>query len=472
MATYYSYTPASLIARAMFNLDATGTANFKLSGLVNVSVSDSFTYQNYLNAYPSLSPDIYTSLSSGAANWTSTQLANINLTTSAYSQFINLIFSTVANYSGSTPADVGRLSDINISLIYRTDWSYAGESAISTDASFGYAYSRGDIVLNINGFGGNGLFNDYSLDSTSYGFHILMHEFGHSLGLSHPHSSYTNGSSVITADYAATTTLGFDKLGFVIASAADMNKEYFSIMSYDAQRPLSGSDTYAQTPMILDVIALQTAYGEGGGTSGSSNDVITAGGGGGITSYRTYFDAGGVDTANLANYAAGAYFNMGTTIVGASHLVGVSMSTADAATMRAGGSPSSLRWFYGEFENAIGSAGDDWIVDNALNNLIRGGGGNDTFVCKNGGNDILLGESGSDTLIFSAARSQYTLAVAASGWCVVAGPNGFEAINGVESLQFADQTLSTNTLSTPVVLGGISVVAASSLDMSNATTWL
>ena len=60
-----------------------------------------------------------------------------------------------------------------------------------------------------------------------------MHEMGHSLGLSHPHSSITNGVPTITADFAATASVGFEKLGFQIHTPLDMNKEYFSIMSYD-----------------------------------------------------------------------------------------------------------------------------------------------------------------------------------------------------------------------------------------------
>src|SRR5258706_6184790 len=99
---------------------------------------------------------------------------------------------------------------------------------------------------------------------------------GHSVGLAHPHSSLHQGVPTITADYAATTTVGFDKLGFHINSALDMNKEYFSVMSYDDQTP-AGGDTYAQTPMILDVIALQSAYGEGADSSGPGNDALTQG---------------------------------------------------------------------------------------------------------------------------------------------------------------------------------------------------
>jgi hypothetical protein len=89
MANYVSYSPTSVVAKAMFNFDVYGITNYRFSGTVNVSVSDSFTYLNYLQAYPLISSDDYTQLSSGSNAWTTTQLSNINLITSTYSQFIN-----------------------------------------------------------------------------------------------------------------------------------------------------------------------------------------------------------------------------------------------------------------------------------------------------------------------------------------------------------------------------------------------
>ena len=434
MAIFIPYTPTSLIAKALFNFDAFGSGNFKLTGTVNVSVSDSFTYAQYLTAFPAISEDVYTSLSSGNGNWTAAQLANVNLITTTYSSFINLKFGSVANDSGLSPANVGFASDINISLIYRRDAPFSGESAVNDDANFGYAGGRGDIVLNVNGFGSRGLSNDFSLDPSTFGFHALMHEMGHSLGLSHPHSSIARGVTTLTADFAAIAGIGFAKLGFRINSALDMNKEYFSIMSYDDQTPAGAPDTFAQTPMILDVIALQSAYGEGGGTSGAGNDVITPGGDGGVNSYRTYFDTGGTDTINLANYAQGAYLNMGTTIAGAAHWVGVAMSAADSnAMLNLGKDPASLRWFYGEYENASGSAAADVIVGNALNNSIDGQGGNDT----------IDGGAGIDTALYAGPRANYTLAKTSNGFSLadMTGVAGIDALQNVERLKFSNGSI-------------------------------
>ena len=470
MASYVSYTPLGIIAKALFNFDVYGIANFKISGLVNVSVSDAFTYQNYRSNYATVDPELYTSFSNGAGNWTAAQLTSIGQITTAYSQFANLQFSTVKNDAGYTPSAtyVTSSSDINISLIYRTDDKFSGVSAGGTD-SFGYPGSKGDIVLNIYGFGSSGLQNDYSLSSSSYGFHTLMHEFGHSLGLAHPHSAYVNGVPTVTDDYAAVLNVGFEKLGFKLQSATDLYKEYFSIMSYDDQRPVVGSDTFAQTPMILDVIALQAAYGIGSGTSGLTNDVIAPGGAGGVSAYRTYFDLGGTDTIDLSNYVTGAYLNMGTSIVGSSYSVGVSMSLADANILADNGSPTSLRWFMGEFENATGSASDDLIVDDGLDNNIHGGNGNDYLAATNGGNNTLFGDDGNDTLSggagndvmsggagtdtvsYAGLRAAYSInwSSALQTFTVVSIADGQDTLSGIEIFKFSDLTLSAASLSVP-----------------------
>jgi len=385
IASYQAANPTSIIANAMFNFDAFGKQNFKLNGTVYVSTSWAFDYNTYLANSTNISSYTYTS--SSQITWSASQLSYLNQITSTYSSFANISFASAVDYSqnGYSPLDVGTLSNINISFIYRPDFKYSGEAALGNDTSFKYAGSAGDIVLNYYEFGSNGLNNDTSLNPYSYGWHTLMHEIGHNLGLSHPHLSYSSTSVVLTADYSATTTVGFNKLGFHINNPIDMNKEYFTVMSYDDEVTPTGKDTFALTPMILDVIALQEIYGAGSGTSGSGNDTITPGTNGSVDSFRTYFDTGGIDTVNLINYTSGAYLNMGTTIDGAPHLVGVCMSYADGINLiNNGNDPSSLRWLYGEYENAIGSTSNDLIYGNALNNVINGNGGSDTI--DGGGN--------------------------------------------------------------------------------------
>ena len=430
MASYVTHNPTSLIGRALFNFDEFGAANFKYTGVVRVSVSDSFTYAQATAS--NYSDSVYTVSSFGRLGWTAAQIANIDALLTTFQAFSGLKFSAVTNYSGNTPLQVGGLSDINISFVSQPDGDFAGESSINQDSSFGYTNARGDLVLNVNGFGGDGVRNDTSFDGSSFGFHTLMHELGHSLGLAHPHSDYTNDVPTVTADFAALVGVGFQQLGFTVRSGLDLYKEYFSVMSYDDQTPANEGESYAQTPMILDVIALQEAYGDGTGSSGLTNDMVTPGGGGGVGSYRTYFDVGGVDTVDLVNYASGAYFHMGAAIQGAKYAVGVSMSRTDELAMAQPQSgPSSLRWFYGAFENALGSAGNDRLVGNTLANRLTG----------KGGNDILDGGLGTDTAVLAATRASSAVNRSATGWTVSSAQDGIDTLTGVERLQFSDQKL-------------------------------
>ena len=444
LADVVSFKPLTTIEKALFNFDAFGIDNFKLSGTVAVSVSDAFTYSNYLANSNQISPDVYTSLQTGTTNWTTTQLANINRVLADFRSFISLDFLPVVNFKGSTPKEVGTQTNINISFIYRPDLNISGKSAGGVDTSFKYANSASDIVLNLSGFGSAGLSNDASLDSSSFGFHTLMHEIGHSLGLSHPHSTILNGTPLVTYDYFAAISVGFDKLGFKLSGANDMNKEYFSIMSYDDVKPAGAPDTFAQTPMILDVIALQGAYGEGIGSTGKTNNTITPGASGGVVAYRTYFDTGGTDIIDLQNYQSGAYLHMGTPIIGANYYVGVSMSLADQKLMAGGSDPSSLRWFYGEFENGTGSEKADVIIGNALSNVIFGAGGNDQ-VTGGAGNDTLNGGLGLDIVVFSSAISAYKIQhnLSQDNWVVFdsLGDEGTDTLVDVERIQFSNTYL-------------------------------
>ena len=106
LATVVAFNPVTTIEKALFNFDLIGIQNFKLSGTVAVSVSDAFTYANYSANQSLISKDVYTSLTSGATNWTAEQLANINQITSDFHNFIALDFSPVINFTGASPSEI------------------------------------------------------------------------------------------------------------------------------------------------------------------------------------------------------------------------------------------------------------------------------------------------------------------------------------------------------------------------------
>jgi hypothetical protein len=128
---------------------------------------------------------------------------------------------------------------------------------------------------------------------------------------------------------------------------------------------------------------------------------------------------------------------MGVPIAGANHLVGVSMSKSDGdKLLSVGTDPSSLRWYYGEFQNVTGSPANDLIYGNSLDNTIDGG----------GGSDVIDGGTGNDTVIFNGNPSQYHLALAADGKITISDNKLTDTLRQIENIKLsADLMLDTTS---------------------------
>ncbi|MFK7945054.1 MAG: M10 family metallopeptidase C-terminal domain-containing protein [Paracoccaceae bacterium] len=244
-----------------------------------------------------------------------------------------------------------------------------------------------------NGNGGGGLINSAgfgysdapggSLDSGGFMYGVAIHEFGHGLGLSHPHEA--GAGSVQMEGVTSSSSLG----------AFDLNQSVFTAMSYNEPwvsgpngRPRTNDHGYNRTFGALDIAALQAMYGAN--TSNAEGDdrysLWTANEQG--TGYQAIWDTGGEDEI-------------------------VHEGTADAVIdLRAatllyeeggGGFMSYVDGIYGGFtiangvviENAEGGEGDDDIIGNDAANRLAGGSGRDTL---NGGDgdDHLIGGTGGD----------------------------------------------------------------------------
>lgn len=86
----------------------------------------------------------------------------------------------------------------------------------------------------------------------------------------------------------------------------------------------------------------------------------------------------------------------------------------------------TIRGFVVEFENATGSAGDEFFVGAPGDNRIDGGGGHDT---------LLVGDS----------SRHFTIAASADSVTITdkVGANGIDTLHGIETLRFADQAVDT-----------------------------
>lgn len=273
------------------------------------------------------------------------------------------------------------------------------------------------------------------LDDGFYGLNTLVHETGHSLGLSHP------------GDYNFSDDNDGDGQPDPITYEADafyaQDSRQYSIMSYFDPHE-SGSNqsfidwsvmrvVYASTPMVHDILAIQSKYGAdmttrtGDTTYGfnATADVTNSAmrfEGGEMATIFTIWDAGGNDTLDLSGYDTssvidlreGSYSSAGgadrqltleeiNANNAAAGLPSRSQFLYDVYFEGVDGSNGGLSWIeqtgvtdflmhenigiaYGAVvENAIGGGGDDRINGNTVDNLLTGGGGADTFIFLNDG---------------------------------------------------------------------------------------
>jgi len=194
-------------------------------------------------------------------------------------------------------------------------------------------------------------------DAGSYGFHALLHETGHAIGLEQAAGGVTQAQSVIS--YVTPDTSG---------------------VSWWNE---SGTWIYAQTPMIEDIAAVQAAYGvntetRAGDTvygfnsteKGSTYDFAAN-----ADPVLTIYDAAGVDTLDFSGWDTPSIINLNpgtySSVNGMTNNIGVALGTS--------------------IENAIGGAGSDLLIGNDLANTLDGG----------AGFDILIGGAGADTFALS-----------------------------------------------------------------------
>lgn len=218
-------------------------------------------------------------------------------------------------------------------------------------------------------------------------FYVLLHEFGHGLGLAHPHD---NGGSSEVLQGVIDPDASFGSYG--------LNQGVFTNMTYNegwwtAPHGRSTAATYGYQGgmMALDIAALQGLYGPNMSYHAGADTYLLPAANTSGTYYTAIWDAGGTDTISAEGVSLDVVIDLRpATLLGEAG---------------GGGFVSFAAGVHGGFtiangvviEDAIGGSGRDTITGNSSMNVIYGGGGRDV-IDGGGGADTINGEGGSDTI--------------------------------------------------------------------------
>lgn len=260
------------------------------------------------------------------------------------------------------------------------------------------------------------------------GLEAVLHEIGHTLGLSHP--AVYDISDAVMPTYAADAGFTKDTLRWTVMSYFPAYADGSAVDRTGAATTsdVNGDGINAATPLIYDILAIQQKYGAdlttrtGNDTygfharlSGPWRPVFAFDPGYNPDPVIAIYDAGGRDTLDTSGYGTDQRIS----------LVPGTLSDVGNLTQNVGIAFGTV------IENAIGGAGDDAITGNAANNRLEGGAGRD--VLRGGsGSDRLEGGKSSDHL-FGGAGNDRLIGGPGADW--LSGGTGrdvfvFEAVPG------------------------------------------
>ena len=253
---------------------------------------------------------------------------------------------------------------------------------------------------------GDARWTEEGLQLGGFYFPTLLHEFGHGMGLAHPHD--TGGRSSIMRGAGSSTTVGPVTVPVGIGGAYgdfDLSQQVHTIMSYNDGwqtspygQPRSGGITGTEVDHFgwmaslapFDIAVIQDKYGvnEEWATGNDTYTIKDFNGPGNY--YSAIWDAGGSDQIVYSGAADAS----------------IDLRPATLQYEEGGGGRVSYAYgLHGGFviansvtiEDARSGSGNDTLTGNEAANRLESGTGNDTLSGM-GGNDTLVGGAGTDSL--------------------------------------------------------------------------
>ncbi|MBP1139044.1 DUF4214 domain-containing protein [Pseudomonas syringae] len=273
-------------------------------------------------------------------------------------------------------------------------------------------------------------------DWVKYGLYYqqtYIHEIGHALGLGH--AGNYNGSAT------------FPNNAFY-----QEDSWKYSVMSYFSQDENTYSNAsfgYVATPMLADIVAIQSLYGTaatrtGDNTYSFNKTSINTG-----TDFvpglvATIYDSGGNDTINVSTYVGAQTVDLRSeafsSLYGGLSNIAIARGTVIENAITGAGA-----------DTLIGNASDNFLNANAGNDQLQGGDGND-WLMGGAGSDVLNGGNGIDTALYTEAGARYfatyDTALVRNATLSVhdAQTSDVDTLSSVERLSFSDRNASLDEL--------------------------
>ena len=268
-----------------------------------------------------------------------------------------------------------------------------------------------------------------SLEQGGFAFGVILHEFGHAHGISHPHD--TGGGSEVMLGVTTPDSYG----------VYDLNQGVYTVMSYNDAWELhpDGPSSYTIGGInngwsgalgAFDIAVLQARYGVYDYNTGDNVYALTDVADDAF--YQAIWDTGGNDTIayngelNAQIDLTAATLDYSPTGGGVVSFVYNLPDTPASAEIKGGFTIANGV----VIENATGGSGDDLLIGNSAANTLTGNDGGDSLMGRSGddlllagaGDDFVYGGDGLDVVTLGAGTDVFIAEIGASKLSVK-GPN-------------------------------------------------